>query len=177
MRLRKLTEQEVEFTIEIEEEDIPLVGGNPPAFDSGDKEADAQLVRDIQRRLENGDLWAWCTVKVVAEWREFRGSNYLGACSYDNATDFKQGGYYEDMCREALDDLNATIVGQFENMECLIEQQPNYRAELFCLYEWVVGGNSKSNPHCSEIVRAANRALGGDGFGSPKKDNDVVVDK
>ena len=91
------------------------------AFATGELLEDARLESDIQRSLDQEDLWAWCCVKVIAEWREFRGLDCLGCCSYANETAFKEDGYYKDMCCQALADLNETIAGQFENMKCLIE--------------------------------------------------------
>jgi len=82
VKLRELTMAEVEFSIMIEDEDAPIKG----AFATGDALEDARLECDIQRSLDQGDQWAWCTVKVIAEWREFRGLDCLGCCSYANET-------------------------------------------------------------------------------------------
>lgn len=96
---------EVIYTLTIEDEDIP-VRGNAQA--SGDDEDDREVEDGIIRRLERGDLWAWCTVKVTAtiEGCDEVGTNYLGGCSYEDEKDFcAEGGYYKDMCHEAREDL------------------------------------------------------------------------
>lgn len=113
MNIRALQADEVEFSLEIEDEDVP-VEGNASATD--DPEEDAKLVAEIQQRLDRGDLWAWCCVKVTAKWKHWRGVDYLGACSYESEADFKHGGYWEDMKSQALAALNRAIA---EDVECL----------------------------------------------------------
>jgi hypothetical protein len=109
MKLKQLTLKDVEISLEILDEDIPVRG----SFESGDPdyaEADKQLENEIIERLNQGDLWAWCCVRVTATWGEFEGNDYLGGCSYRDEKEFRaEGGYFEDMCREALADLNAKI--------------------------------------------------------------------
>ena len=67
--------------------------------------------KDINRRLDSGDVWAWCTVHVIAHWtneegQEFTGDDYLGGCSYASEADFKQPhGYYDDMKQVSYDAL------------------------------------------------------------------------
>lgn len=72
---------------------------------------DADIVAAINERLERGDLWAWCYVKVTArrEGSQFVGkSSGLGCCSYDDESDFRAGGgYFDDMQAEALRDLES----------------------------------------------------------------------
>lgn len=73
---------------------------------------DDETLREIQARLDRGDIWAWASVDVEATWtnpltdKTYEGHAYLGGCSYDDARDFKQNsGYYEDMKGEAYEDL------------------------------------------------------------------------
>ena len=112
MKLRKLTEKDVTFTIECLEEDLPIEGN---AMASGDDEFDRGVCRDIQRALDRGNLWAWCCVKVTATYRApngqtFRGTDYLGACSYESDKDFVRcNDSCADMKDRALDDLNESI--------------------------------------------------------------------
>ena len=99
----------IEYTLTIEDECIP-VRGNAQA--SGDAADDREVEDSIIRRLERDDLWAWCTVVVKAtiEGCDEVGLASLGGCSYENEADFKtEGGYYEDMCHEALEDLIRNI--------------------------------------------------------------------
>lgn len=114
--LRKLTKQDVEFTIEVEEEYSPVRGN---LIDSGDSEYDIQVENEILDRLNSGDVWAWCSVKVTAYWNGLEGADYLGGCSYDLESDFiKNSGYYDDMCNVALAELNK----QVESLNNLIDQ-------------------------------------------------------
>lgn len=116
-KLRPLTEGEVSFKLEIEPEDCPVRGH----FDSGEAELDRQDEDRILARLERGEDWAWCTVKVTASWGSFEGEDYLGCCSYENEADFTQlGGYFEDMKHEALADLNTKLEAVFSSVLSLV---------------------------------------------------------
>lgn len=112
MKLRKLSASDVTFTIECLPEDIPIEGN---AMASGDDEFDRGVARDIQRALDRGNQWAWCCVKVTATYhapngQTFRGSDYLGGCSYESEADFVRcNDYIVDMKKMALDDLNESI--------------------------------------------------------------------
>lgn len=75
-------------------------------------ELDGETVEWIERELKDGNEWAWCTAHVTASavdretGRTVYGHDYLGGCSYKSAEDFKApGGYYRDMCDDALKDL------------------------------------------------------------------------
>ncbi len=104
--VRELTAEEVEFTLEVEDEHIPVEGH----FATDEPELDRKQEQEILSRLRRGDTWAWCCVKVTAKWKNFTGVDYLGCCSYEDEEDFKQeGGYWEDMKSEALDALNKKI--------------------------------------------------------------------
>lgn len=119
MKLRELKMEEVEFTLETLEEDIPVRGN---AIASDDEDYDREIEDAILARLEDGDIWAWCCVKVTAKWNGFEGDDYLGACSYANEEEFiRLSGYYDDMKERALDDLNATIEYYARRIEELIE--------------------------------------------------------
>ena len=72
-------------------------------------ELDKMHCEGIYNRLENGDIWAWCTVEVIAEFEGCKGSDFLGCCSYHDETDFKTGGYWEDMKGEAFRELVINI--------------------------------------------------------------------
>jgi len=96
------TKEQVEFTLECEPEHQDFRGH----FDSGEPELDRQNEEWIERQLNLGNQWAWCSVKVTAKWtdaagQEFEGYDYLGGCSYHNKRDFIAGGYYEQMQDEA----------------------------------------------------------------------------
>lgn len=71
---------------------------------------DPQTVELVYEEIRRGNRWAWFVAKVTAGMRigtkEFEGTNYLGACSYKNKTDFMSpDGYWPDLQSEAIDDL------------------------------------------------------------------------
>lgn len=95
----------VQFRVTIESEDYPP----DSAFDFAGCE---DLIAEISKRLDQGDLWAWCYVTVTAtiEGCPMSGRASLGGCSYDGEEDFKKpGGYYFDLCLEAKADLFSKI--------------------------------------------------------------------
>lgn len=95
----------IDYEIKIHPEDMP-VRGNVCAIDEDqDREAEDYVLAELER----GNDWAWCMVEVRAtveiNGQTFHGSDYLGGCSYDSEEDFKRGGYYEQMCDQAREDL------------------------------------------------------------------------
>ena len=83
------------------------VRGNASAID---EETDKEIEDAIIAELDNGNRWAWCTVRVVCYYDAglsgIEGSDYLGCCSYRDEADFvSPGGYYEDMKASAYDDF------------------------------------------------------------------------
>lgn len=114
--LRALNEgDDVFFTIEAIPEEIPI-RGNASAID---EVTDAACERWILEQLEAGNLWAWATVIVRARWNGFEGRDVLGCCSYESEEAFIEGGYFEDMKRVALDDLNCQIAHMDDEIEAL----------------------------------------------------------
>lgn len=100
----ELDESRIEYTLEAEPETISPEG-NASAIDD---ETDAEILSEIYRRLDAGDIWAWCSVKVTATHPDlpgFEGVDYLGGCNYADEEDFKKGGYWEDMKAQAREDL------------------------------------------------------------------------
>lgn len=103
---------DVTITLTAEPDDLP-VRGNAQA--SGDDALDREAEDEILARLDRGEAWAWASVRVRATWTapsgtEYHGDAYLGGCSYRDEAEFREdGGYYDQMAAEALDDLNATL--------------------------------------------------------------------
>lgn len=96
---------EVEFTIEC----LPEAERPEGFFAYDSEEENEKVVKDIYEKLEWNE-WAWCTVKVTAEWNGFTGEDYLGGVSADSEKDFiENSGYYEDMKGEAYADLVKNI--------------------------------------------------------------------
>ena len=107
--MRKLTEDDVEFTIDIGPEDL-AIEGNASAIDP---ETDAETVAWIRDQLERGNELAWCQIIVSCRLKgvdsDLRGVDSLGACSYESIEDFKRDGYYDDMKAGALADLQRQL--------------------------------------------------------------------
>lgn len=83
-----------------------LEGGNVPRCAGTGKplvDSDTKCEDEILARLDRGDLSAWFSAKVecvisTPDGSEYRGTDYLGACSYASVKDFVQAGdYYSDM--------------------------------------------------------------------------------
>ena len=115
--MRKLTESEVTFDLELEPEDIPLRGN---AIASGDPDYDREYEAELQERLERGDESAWCCMVVTATWTsadgdEYVGRDHLGGVTLEggsgravNRQAWELADWY-GMKQEALDDLNAQL--------------------------------------------------------------------
>jgi hypothetical protein len=103
------TIEDVDVSIAVESEHIPVQGN---LIVSGDDEFDKKCEDEIISRLDSGDEWAWCCVKVTVTPKtltftdELFGFSYLGGCSYENREEFEQSDYYKDMIDWAIDDLN-----------------------------------------------------------------------
>lgn len=102
IRIKLPTIDQVEFTIEAEEETISVRGN---AIASGDTALDKKVEDEIFRKLEYTQ-WAWCCVCVTAKWKGLKGTDYLGGCSYDDEEDFiKTSGYFDGMKQQAFNNL------------------------------------------------------------------------
>lgn len=94
------TIDQVAFTVTAEREDTPVRGN---ALASGDDAADRAAEDAILAELNAGNVWAWCTVRVRAEYRGFVGDDHLGCCSYDSEAAFREpGDYFDDMKKAAF---------------------------------------------------------------------------
>lgn len=102
MKLSELIKNEALIQVDCLSEDMPIRGN---VIDSGDNEFDRQSEDEIIHQLENGNEWAWCTVKVTASWEGLTTTEYLGGCSYKNKEDFMCDGYYMDMIDTCLAEL------------------------------------------------------------------------
>jgi hypothetical protein len=96
-------------------------------FASGDDADDEATASEIIARANNGEVWAWCFVRVTATYRGVSAFDTLGGCSYENEKEFREGGYYEDMVFEVLKQLNA----QLEAIDAC-ELAPHHRAIIAC---------------------------------------------
>lgn len=106
----------VTYRTELLDEDLAVRGN---ALDSGDPAVDKAAEDEILRRLDRGETWAWCTVKVTAHLcvgmgddvaHVFEGAAYLGACSYaTEAEALAVDDYRESLQAEALESLCAAL--------------------------------------------------------------------
>jgi len=101
----------VRFDVECLPEDASIEG-NVQA--SGDDEADREAEDAVRDDLNNGNPWAWCCVRVTAHYKGFRGTDYLGCCSYRSEEDFLNDAYYQDMCNVAFQELLHNLEGAAE---------------------------------------------------------------
>lgn len=103
------------FFLQIQEEDH-APDWERPDDNEDDALAHDEMMRNIDRRLRQGDLWAYCHVAVSAVWdnpntgRRYVGRDTLGGCSYEDMRDFMENsGYFDDMVREAWDALQKNV--------------------------------------------------------------------
>jgi hypothetical protein len=112
---KPLTEADVKFIITTEVELCDLRTAFPMLSD--------EEIDEIRARLDGGDPWAFCTVVVEAFWKPegvedgFEGAVTLGCTSYDDEDDFKKGGYFEQMKKDALEILNKTVQDAHKALE------------------------------------------------------------
>jgi hypothetical protein len=90
-----------EITVECIEEFMPIRGN---LIASGDDEYDRQIEDKTIAELETNP-WAWCCVKVTAEFRGITADAYLGGCNYKSEQSFKEDLYYKDLVHEATQEL------------------------------------------------------------------------
>lgn len=115
--LRELTVADVKFTLECLPEDASIEGN----ASARDPETDRETERWIRKQLASGNEWAWCTAKVVCSWEGFHAAEYLGCCSYESEQDFRDGGYFSDLCKETLARLNEQIAQHAATLNKLAE--------------------------------------------------------
>lgn len=66
---------------------------------------DPETLAWIKNQLERGNDWAWCQVDVKAKLFDLEGISGIGGCSYENKQAFINGGYYESLVQEAVEEL------------------------------------------------------------------------
>ena len=124
IKLRKLTEPEVTFTVSIEPEDMSVRG----AFDSGDPDyaAEDRATEDaVIERLNAGDESAWCIVIVTAHWNGCYARETLGGCSLSESYTKETVASEHGMQSEALERLNRMIEARYGHMSDLLSvEQP-----------------------------------------------------
>jgi len=103
-------DSKVTYELDVRQEVCPVRGN---AMCSGDESFDREVEDGIIERLNNGDIWAWASVHVIARYEgvpDVHGDDYLGCCSYADEADFtRPGDYYDDMKCVAREDLKAKL--------------------------------------------------------------------
>lgn len=131
VRTASIPENEVSYDIRMEPEH-EQIEGNASAIDPV---TDKEIVEHIKEELRNGNDWAWCQVRVVASYvdddgNEYTGeSSWLGDCSYESEQDFIKGGYYDDMKKEAYEDLLSKVHGSDEDLSMSMEQRRSSKSQ------------------------------------------------
>ncbi len=75
--------------------------------------------KSARSRLDHGDEWAWCVVTVTVKWRNYTSTDSLGACSYADETDFRAGGYFDDMVSVCCTNIVADLFLAREDLAAL----------------------------------------------------------
>jgi hypothetical protein len=94
------------FSVEVSASlDDTDVRGN--AMASGDAVADRACEDEIIARVNDGDIWAWASVRVSVRYIHdgvfYTEDDYLGCCSYADERDFvTSDGYFEDMVNDCV---------------------------------------------------------------------------
>lgn len=83
---------------------------------------DKETIKAFESAIEEYGLWGWCMVTVRARYGPFTGESHLGACSYANEQDFREGGYFEQMRDEAVANLKASIAEAMSILGTLPEE-------------------------------------------------------
>jgi len=103
-------ESKVKYHLEVSQDDQDVRGN---VLASGCDECDKRAEDEVIDRLDNGDVWAWALVRVVATYEgidDIEGDAYLGCCVYYGPGDFKANScYYEDLKLEACNELREKL--------------------------------------------------------------------
>lgn len=111
IQLRKLTLEDVKVSIV----------ASPESDESPKDHFPPDLAyRIIMDAYRYGNVWAWCTITVRVEWNDLHGSDSIGCSHYGSEAAFKADGYYPDMLKEALIDLNEKIQIKYDQIQALL---------------------------------------------------------
>jgi hypothetical protein len=163
------------YVIECEQDESPVKGN----FASGDDEQDRADEETILSRLDRGDIWAWCCVRVkaIADDGSEAYSSWLGGCCYADETDFRAGPYFEDLCVEASDELltvrpsnSQTIQTKKSGTRVRVTAQPGTK-----IYPWDHALNAEKNHAAAARKYAADLGWTGKWVGGLMPDGKSYV--
>jgi len=114
-------ERDVTVTVECQPEDLPVRGN---AMSSGLEWADREAEDTILAALNEGNQWAWCSVRVRVTWtapsgRTYHADSHLGACSYPNEATFLADEYFADMVAGAMGQLDDDLRAERSDLNSL----------------------------------------------------------
>jgi hypothetical protein len=89
---------EITYKIEVEQDDT-RIRGNLCCTD--DDEQDTKEENEVFRRLDNGDIYAWCLIKVTATFGRFSHSDYLVGNSLKDGSEVEEQVEFHGMKQEA----------------------------------------------------------------------------
>jgi hypothetical protein len=69
---------------------------------------DDETIEHVIEQSQFND-WAWCCVEVIATYQGMSESSFIGACSYNDESDFRECGYFEDKKEESITALYERI--------------------------------------------------------------------
>jgi len=115
---------EIQYKIEAEQDDTPILGN---LCCTDDPEQDTKEENEVFRRLNNGDIYAWCLIKVTASFGRFSYSDYLGGNSLKDEKEVEEQVEYHGMKQEARLGLIEEIKqanAEYLEFISLLEQTP-----------------------------------------------------
>lgn len=116
-KLRKL----VTVKLECEEEDRTYRG----EFELENGEPNREIEKWIAKELRSGNQWAWCSAHVIVTYRDLKGEDWLGGCSYQSKEDFMQpNGYYDSMIGEAVEKVAEQIEALIDGPDIWVHTNP-----------------------------------------------------
>jgi len=110
--LKSITLADVEWELICEPEQFTTPEEHLCTDEPEDDAKDCELIR---QRLDSGDQWAWCSVRLVGRFRALECWDSLGSCNFESEDDFRQSGYFADMQLEVLRQLQeeASNIAEF----------------------------------------------------------------
>ncbi len=70
---------------------------------------DLEKIENINAKLDAGNKWIWCTIRVKAEFKGIIGESFLAECSYENENEFKNSEFWPKMRDEAFENLKKNV--------------------------------------------------------------------
>ena len=136
----------VEFNVEAWQDDTDVVGN---AMCSGDDAFDKECEDHILADLDDGNVWAWASIKVTACVDGIECANYLDCCNYKDEADFLKDACYLDMKGEALSELRMECESNLHAIECA---EKELAAEHMAYDERQARMECWRCPHCKDVV-------------------------